>query len=213
MSIHKTVRNAGAALLLATISSSFTATFAFAQAGGACFQGPARMNDEAISAFTGNPAALLSDNPTGGLRMSSEVRALVGSSEATLDLLLSTVPQANADQKAAMGTGLARAARACAPVNPEYAGLIQQKVAELNSPELLTAFLAASNEVQTAALGAIGAVGGGGDIGGGGGGGGGLGSAGIGGDTTVGQSGAPGFVASGGGFSSGNDGTSVSPTN
>ena len=151
------------------------------------------------------------------LPLSSRVRALAGSSSATIDAILALVSGANADQKAAIGSGLARAARACAASNPEYAALIQEKVAGANSPELVTAFLAASNEVQTAALGGLtgGATGGGGAAGIGGGGSAGLGTAGLRRRHRLHPVAPAGFSASGSGqyFGSSSDGNgSVSPT-
>lgn len=183
----------------------------------ACFQPPAKLNEGDISTFLVSPTSLLTENPNGGLPLSSRVRALAGSSSATIDAILALVDQANVDQKAAIGSGLARAARACAATNPEYAALIQEKVAGASSAELVTAFLAASNEVQTAALGGLtgAATGGGGAAAGiGGGGNAGLGTAGVGGDTVYTQS-AGGFSTGGSGqyFGSTTDGNgSVSPT-
>lgn len=148
-----TVLKVGASLLLALFASNMNANQAFAQSVG-CFLAPAKLTDAEINDFIASPLSLLSDNPTGGLPASTKVRALSGSSSDALDLIISLVAEANAEQKAAIGSGLARAARACASVNPEYAALIQEKVAGVTEPEVITAFLAASNEVQTAALGA-----------------------------------------------------------
>lgn len=219
-------------MTVSKVTCKFAASFAFAMLASsafvsgasaqetmtpvACFQSPAKLSEGDIAAFLATPASLLTENPNGGLPLSSRVRALAGSSSATIDAILALVSGANADQKAAIGSGLARAARACAASNPEYAALIQEKVAGANSPELVTAFLAASNEVQTAALGGLtgGATGGGGAAGIGGGGSAGLGTAGLGGDTVYTQ-GTGGFSASGSGqyFGSSNGGNgSVSPT-
>lgn len=128
----------------------------------ACFVSPAKLPDTEISAFIGNPNGLLVDNPAGGLPMSSRVRALAGSSGAAVQAVVSLVPSANIEQRAAIGSGLARAARACARPNPLYAAFIQEQVASIEAAEVITAFLAASEEVQTAAVaGAGGAAGGG----------------------------------------------------
>ena len=206
-------------LAVAMLASSAFVSGASAQetmAPVACFQSPAKLSEGDIAAFLAAPASLLTENPNGGLPLSSRVRALAGSSSSTIDAIFALVSGANADQKAAIGSGLARAARACAASNPEYATLIQEKVAGASSPELVTAFLAASNEVQTAALGGLtGGATGGGAAGIGGGGSAGLGTAGLGGDTVYTQGAADGFSASGSGQyfgSSGNGNGSVSPT-
>ncbi|MBW8300227.1 MAG: hypothetical protein K0M60_11560 [Hydrogenophaga sp.] len=219
MTVSKVTCKFAAGFAVAVLASSAFASGASAQetmAPVACFQSPAKLSEDDIAAFLATPASLLTENPNGGLPLSSRVRALAGSSSGTIDAILALIPGANADQKAAIGSGLARAARACAASNPEYAALIQEKVAGVNSPELVTAFLAASNEVQTAALGGLtgGATGGGGAAGIGGGGNAGLGTAGLGGDTVYSQ-GSGGFSTSGSGqyFGSSNNGNgSVSPT-
>lgn len=147
-----------------------------------CLVAPAALSELDVNAFLGAPEALLTSYPNGGLEMSGRVRALSGSNSATIDPLLNLASQSTAAQKAAIGAGLARAARACVATDPEYAQMIQEKVAGSNISELITAFLAASNDTQTAALvgGAAasaaspaGDVGGGGSTNGGSGGGGG----------------------------------------
>lgn len=220
MRMYKVACKFAASVAVTMLAASQLTTGASAQEGVpivACFQPPAKLNEGDISAFLVSPTSLLTENPNGGLPLSSRVRALAGSSSATIDAILALVDEANVDQKAAIGSGLARAARACAATNPEYAALIQEKVAGASSAELVTAFLAASNEVQTAALGGLtgGATGGGGAAAGiGGGGSAGLGTAGLGGDTVYTQS-AGGFSTGGSGqyFGSTTDGNgSVSPT-
>lgn len=145
-------------LALVALMSGGASVDAFAQGG--CFTGPARMSDADVASFTGTPGGLLSGNPSGGLPMSSQVRSLAGSSSDALDSLIALVSQSNGSQKAALGGGLARAARACQAASPDYAQLIQQKVAGLNDKDLTAAFLAAMNDVQTAALGGPGGAGG-----------------------------------------------------
>jgi len=106
-----------------------------------------------ISAFNTNPSGLLTDYPGAGLPMSTRVRSLAGSSATTLDSIIALISQAASIQKSAIGAGLARAAKACAAASPQYAQLIQQKVVLAQSAEVTTAFLQATNEVQTASLG------------------------------------------------------------
>lgn len=160
--------------------------FAQSHAAG-CFIAPAKAGDDVIGAFLGAPAEMVTVYPSGGFEMVSRVRALAGSSADVLDPMIGLVPQFNATQKAALGTGLARVARACAASTPEYAQTIQEKVAAANSPEVTTAFLSALNEVQTAALGAGAGGGAGGAAAGVGGGAAGDSSGGLGGDSSTAQ--------------------------
>lgn len=186
------------------------------EAPAACFIAPARLSDADVAAFLANPGVALADNPSGGLPLSSRVRSLAGSSAASVDAIISLVPTATIEQRAAIGSGLARAARACARVSPLYAAFIQEKVAGIDSPDVIAAFLAASEDVQTAALGGAGATAGGGTAAAGLGGGGEAGpfSGGLFGDTAVAQSSdtAP-FNGSRSSFSVGDTVIVVSPTN
>ena len=199
-------RSVVAAVLFGSCVGLGTAPAAFA-AASACFVAPAKLSDDKVAAFMASPSAILTTYAAGGLPMANEVRALAGSSADTLDALIALVSQASSPQKAAIGAGLARAAKACAGVSPDYAALIQEKIAGVNSPELVTAFLSASNDVQTAALGG-GATGG--AAGGAGGGAGGLGgSAGADGSFGNGNSGDSSTANTSGSYSSGG-GSSVS---
>lgn len=118
-----------------------------------CFVDPARLTDKEMRAFLSDPAGLLKEFPEGGLEMSSRVRALAGSSASALDPLFALVSRSTNPQVSAMAAGLARAARACAPSNPVYAVQLQERVAGIDNEVFIAAFIAASNEVQTAALG------------------------------------------------------------
>ena len=133
-----------------------------------CFVAPAKLADQQIIDFIANPARLLVDFESGGLPLSTRVRSLVGSSADTLEPILSLItPNLNQSQLAAIGAGLGRAVRACAPSNLEYATLIQTRIAMLNNDALDTAFMLGSAETQTASI--SGAGGGRGGAGGGGG--------------------------------------------
>lgn len=146
------------AFALATVLSvGFSGMDAFAASAG-CFIAPARMSDEKIDAFIAAPDQLLSTNPLGGVTMSMAVRDLAGSSSDALPKLVEIMPSASTPQKAAIGAGLARVAKACQKTTPEYVQQIQALVASSNVPELMTAFVAALEEIQTAALGAGGAA-------------------------------------------------------
>ncbi|OJF95282.1 hypothetical protein [Pararhizobium antarcticum] len=125
----------------------------------ACFSGPAKLSELEVQAFLSAPAGLLTDFPSGGLPLSTRVRSLAGSDAATLDPILGLVPNASSMQVAAIGSGLARVAKACEKSNPEYAATIQEKIALLGDGALELAFATALNEVQTAALGQAGGAG------------------------------------------------------
>lgn len=182
-----------------------------------CFVEPARLSDAEINGFVSYPTGLLTQYASGGLPLSNRVRSLVGSSQDTFEPIMALLAGATPSQVAAIGAGLARAARACSTTNPEYAALIQDRVAGSDIAGLETAFLAGSSETQTAALG--GAAGGGSPTGGasgiGGGGASGGGSNGGAGTTIATASGNSAFDAGGRGsfFSNGDTSTSTSPTN
>lgn len=194
MSKSRTTFKVGVGFALAVLGSVMVSTTSFAQqapaAGGkSCFLSPAKLSDAEVSSFLGQPDAILTEFATAGLPMSTRVRSLAGSSIDTVDPLLALIPTATKDQKSAIGAGLARAAKACEVTDPAYAALIQQKMLGVTDPDVLTAFLASSNEVQTAALGSGDGAGGGGGTGGaagiGGGGTGGGSSGGQGGDNSA----------------------------
>lgn len=128
-----------------------------AGATGGCFVAPAALSAADVSAFLSAPDALLTNFPSAGLPLANRVRSLAGTSADTLAAMVGLLPRANPSQVAAIGAGLARAARACAAVNPEYAAQIQDAVAGTNNSAFETAFLGATSETQTAALGAAGA--------------------------------------------------------
>lgn len=156
-------------IFFASLTFGASGAAAFAQAlPAACFFAPAKMADSDISSFLANPNGLLSEFPSAGLPMSSKVRGLTGSSTAVLDPMIALVKQANAPQKSAIGAGLARAAKSCQITTPDYALQIQQKVAAANDQDLITAFTAGMNDVQTASLGSSGAGAGASGISGGG---------------------------------------------
>lgn len=132
----------------------------FAQTAPAtsCFQPPALLASSDVASFLDTSSQLLVSFPAGGLDMANYVRSLAGSSSATIDPLLLLASTANIDQRGAIGAGLARAAAACVARDPEFAAIIQQKVALAGLSEVETAFLAASGDIATAALGTSGAA-------------------------------------------------------
>jgi hypothetical protein len=143
-----------------TAASATGDTTADAQSG-ACFSGPALLPQDTIASFLNNPSSLLQSAPVGGFQLTSQVRALAGSSNEAIPELVGLASSANDAQIAALGTGLAQAALACVANRPDVAALIQEEVAASNNQALITAFTAASGNVETAAItGSIGGVGG-----------------------------------------------------
>jgi hypothetical protein len=125
----------------------------------------AKLSDSAIAQFKGNPQALLTTYASAGLPLSTEVRSLVLTDPSLVDTLITVAKGANDAQKAAIGAGLAEAARIIVATDPKLAAQIQVAVAQSGLEPLITAYIAGSNATVTAATG-----GGGGDAGGGSGG-------------------------------------------
>lgn len=126
-----------------------------------CFVAPAKLPSTEVHAFLANPGKLIVDMASGGLPLANRVRALGGSSSNAVSALVDLAKTANDTQKAAIGAGLARVVQACAGI-PDYAANVQKLVAELGDAAMITAFMAASGDVQVAALtGVSNSVGGG----------------------------------------------------
>jgi hypothetical protein len=125
----------------------------------------AKLSDSAIAQFKANPQGLLATYASAGLPLSTEVRSLVLTDPSLVDALITVAKGANDAQKAAIGAGLAEAARIIVASDPKLAAQIQVAVAQSGLEPLITAYIAGSNATVTAATG-----GGGGDAGGGGGG-------------------------------------------
>ena len=167
----------------AAVAAALAITAA-APADAACFGPAEQLAAATVDQFLANAASLLQQFPSGGALMISRVRDLAASNPAALPLLLGLLPNANADQITALGTGLGQAALVCVRTDQAYQIQIQQAVAATANNALIVAYTAVVGDRP------IGAVGGGG----GGGGGGGIGGPGGGGST-----GGAGFAPSGGG--------------
>ncbi|MBV8473041.1 MAG: hypothetical protein JO107_00860 [Hyphomicrobiales bacterium] len=188
--------SAAAILLLALLSG---ATIAAAQSAVPPSTHPAdfaKLPDSLIAQFKSNPEGLLASFASGGLPLSNRVRGLALSDPAAVDALIALAKGANDVQRAALGAGLAEAARILAATSPELAGAIQQKVLQSGLAPLITAYMALSNTL-TASVG----------VGGGGAGGGGAGGAGAGSGGPTGGVGSFGGSHSGGASSAGSFGS------
>ncbi|MGO7369524.1 sugar transporter [Rhizobium ruizarguesonis] len=118
--------------------------------------GPASLTSVDISGFSANPAVLL--DMSDPLVLSSRVRALVGSSNDALSLVIEQAKKAGAAQMAAIGSGLARAANSCQVTDPQFKLAIEKAVADAaiadpNLAPLLAAFAKVLAEGGTAAVG------------------------------------------------------------
>jgi hypothetical protein len=122
----------------------------------------AKLSDSAIAQFKADPQALLTIYASAGLPLSTEVRSLVLTDPSLVDALITVAKGANDAQKAAIGAGLAEAARIIVATDPKRAAQIQIAVAQSGLEPLITAYIAGSNATVTAATGGEGGGGGGG---------------------------------------------------
>jgi hypothetical protein len=130
-----------AALLLASIGAQ-----------AACYSNGRQVSADAVNAFISSPSLVLQQNSNGGGRMISQLRDLSASNPATLQVILSLLPNANKDQKAAIGAALAQAARICVGPDQAYAALIQQAVAETGDQDLIIAYATVAGDRPIAAV-------------------------------------------------------------
>lgn len=154
---------AGTALLLAGVAEVDAQT-----TGGASVPAFAKAPDSIVARFKADPQSLLTTYASAGLPLSTQVRSLVLADPTLVGTLIDLAKRANDAQRAAMGAGLAEAARSLAAANPQLAAQIQADVAQSGLTPLITAFIAGSNGVQTAATGAGGGAAGSGAAGSGG---------------------------------------------
>ncbi len=111
----------------------------------------AKLPNSIIAQFKANPEGLLTTYASGGLPLSARARSLVLTDPSLVDVLINVAKSANDAQKAAIGAGMAEAARILAVVDPQLAAQIQLAIAQSGSESLIAAFVAASNATQTAA--------------------------------------------------------------
>jgi hypothetical protein len=120
----------------------------------------------AVAAFLADPQSLLKQYPNPNPNnpndpMIAMVKGLALASPQTLLSLLSLLPNANKEEKQALGKGLAAAAAAVVATNPTYANDILQAITKTRDHELV---LAATSGNPTGGTG--GGAGGGGAVGG-----------------------------------------------
>jgi hypothetical protein len=136
---------------LAAIVAAVLAWSGVAEA--ACYAGAQQLRPQQIADFNGNPGQLLSQNPEGGGEMVSKVRDLAASDPATLSGIMGLLAKSNTDQKRAIGSGLAQAARVCVSSDQDYANKIQQAIADSKDQDLVVAYAAASGNLPIGAGG------------------------------------------------------------
>ena len=125
-----------------------------------CYDANQSLTPAAISSFTSNPGDVLSKSPAGGGALIAQIRDLAASDSATLPVIMGLLKGANDDQKRAIGSGLAQAARICVPKDPGYANQIQVAIADSKDPVLVLAYAAgAGNQPIGAGAGAGGSPG------------------------------------------------------
>lgn len=109
-----------------------------------------KLPNSVIEQFKADPQGLLTTYASAGLQLSARARSLVLTDPSLVDLLINVAKSANDAQKAAIGAGMAEAARILAAVDPQLAARIQLAVAQSGSESLIIAFIAGSNATQTA---------------------------------------------------------------
>jgi hypothetical protein len=108
----------------------------------------------AVEQFRADPQSLLAAYPNGGRAMTTMARNLLLSDPTLLGPLLNVAKNANSAQAAAIGGGLAQAARILVAVNPQLAAQIQLAVAQSGVASAVDAFATASNAGTTTVTGA-----------------------------------------------------------
>jgi hypothetical protein len=145
-------RRFGLLLFCSAMAAAALAPQAARAAGAACLSGPAALGPEAVSSFMAEPSSLLARNPLGGQALANEVRSLVASDVDSADSVIALAATQSAPVQAAIGRGLASAAKACVTAFPELAAALQEKVAASGLAPMQASFVAASEDVATAAL-------------------------------------------------------------
>lgn len=102
---------------------------------------PASSSIASIKGFVSDPSSLLRVFPQGSNLMSGKVSEIASSSQTMLPLLRKIIPQANALQAAAIGSGLARAAQVCTGVSSDLARAISDLALGAGSQEVARGFV------------------------------------------------------------------------
>lgn len=160
----KSIARLTSVILLAFLSSAIVSRPSAAQTVG-------------VQTFLANPGTVLQQNPAGGAALVSQIRDLVLADHSTLEPIIRLLANATKEQKAAMGAGLAQAAKIIVKTDQPFAAKIQLAVADTKDQDLVLAYggISGTGDVPTGPTG----------------GGAGAGSAGASGGQTTGLGGAP----------------------
>jgi hypothetical protein len=110
-------------------------------------QGPA------VNSFLANPGQLLQQNPNGGPPLSDAVQALALADPATFKVLIGLTANANDEQKAAIGAGLAQATKVKVLTDQAIATDWQQLIAAITDQSFQVAATNAFGDVQLGSVG------------------------------------------------------------
>jgi hypothetical protein len=111
-----------------------------------CYDNAQALSSSAISSFTSNPGGALAGAPQGGGALVAQIRDLAASDSGTLSAITGLLKDANDDQKRAIGSGLAQAAKICLPKDQSYATQIQQSIADSKDSVLQLAYAASAGD-------------------------------------------------------------------
>jgi hypothetical protein len=147
---------AGAPLTITALA--MLAFFGSVEVGAAQAQGNSQTAvTQMIANFKANPDQLLSQYPNAGPELVSRIREIAVNDPTALDTIIALLAKATKDQKIAIASGLAQAARVVVRTDQPYATRIQQAIADTKDLDVVAAYAAASGDVAIAAAGAAGA--------------------------------------------------------
>jgi hypothetical protein len=115
---------------------------------GGCMLPPAKASQADIDAFLAKPDDVLAATPE---ELGARAFRLVGSDIAALRPLLTVNPRTTPQQQSALAAALARVARMCVTTRPDITTFIQIEIERNGEMGLLSAFLAITDFLQTAA--------------------------------------------------------------
>jgi hypothetical protein len=121
---------------------------------------PAAENAQIVRNFLQDTAQLLRQNPVGGGNMVAQIRDLAVADPTTLQPILNMLANATKEQKSAIGSGLAQAARIVVRTNQAYATEIQESIAKTKDQDVVLAYAATAGDQPIGAVGGAAAGGG-----------------------------------------------------
>src|SRR5665647_571358 len=122
LGFSSTTRLAGAALVALLLSAGV---------------GPVAAQQVNVQTFLASPGTVLQQNPAAGPGLISQIRDLAVANPATLSSIIGLLAGATKDQKIAIASGLAQAAKIVVKNNPPYATQIQQAIADTKDQDVV----------------------------------------------------------------------------